>query len=249
MRVTVLRFDSLPSTNTEAASQARLGAPEGLSILARQQTKGRGRLSRKWSSPADAGLYFSILLRPKFQMSRFPLVTLMAAIAVSEALLEACGLGTDIKWPNDIEVNEKKLCGILAETVETESGRAIVLGIGINLREGSFPPDLHGIATSVEGATGEAPDAEQLLEYLTGAIEKWYLVLRSPNGDRRIVEAWSSRSSYAQGKRVRVSFGNENLEGITRGLELDGALRIETSAGDIRLARAGDVTSTRRDVD
>ncbi len=137
----ILQFDSLASTNLEAARQAIEGAAEGVCVVAAEQTAGRGRLQREWVSPKNAGLYFSIILRPQFEQSVWPLLTLMAAIAVHDALLDSCALKTDIKWPNDIMVNDKKLCGILAETVETPRGRAVVLGIGINLTKDSFPPE------------------------------------------------------------------------------------------------------------
>ena len=165
----ILRFDSLPSTNLEAARLAGDGAAEGLCVVAREQTAGRGRLQRQWVSPQGAGLYFSILLRPQFDLSLWPLLTLLASVAVHDALREACGLGTDIKWPNDILANEKKLCGILAETVETPQGRAVVIGIGINLTKHAFPEALEAVATSVETATGQAHDLESLLEALVVA--------------------------------------------------------------------------------
>src|SRR3954469_8918469 len=130
LRPVILRFDSLPSTNTEAARQAAQGAPEGLCVVAPEQTRGRGGPERVWHSPAGAGLYYSIVLRPTgLQMQSWPLLTLMAALAVNDALREACALCVDIKWPNDIIVNERKLCGILAETVETGTGRAVILGV------------------------------------------------------------------------------------------------------------------------
>src|SRR5688572_1517534 len=118
----ILRFESLPSTNVEAARQAAEGAPEGLCIIAGEQTAGRGRLERQWVSPKGAGLYFSIILRPQFAQSVWPLLTLMSAVAVRDALLEAYALEADIKWPIDLMVNDKKLCGILAETVDTPIG-------------------------------------------------------------------------------------------------------------------------------
>ncbi len=117
-----LRFDSLPSTNLEAARRAREGAAEGLCIVASEQTAGRGRLGRQWISPRNAGIYCSTLLRPQFDQSFWPVITLMSAVVVHEALLAACALQTDIKWPNDILHDEKKLCGILAEIVETPTG-------------------------------------------------------------------------------------------------------------------------------
>src|SRR5215203_3987466 len=98
----VLRFESLPSTNTELARRASEGAEEGLSIVADEQTAGRGRLQRSWSSPKGAGLYFSTLLRPAIAQDRWPLITFMATLAAGDAVQEACGVTTDIKWPNDL---------------------------------------------------------------------------------------------------------------------------------------------------
>src|SRR4026209_2805906 len=123
----ILRFDSLPSTSVEAARRAVEGAAEGLCIVASEQTAGRGRLDRQWVSPKDSGLYCSIILRPRFDQTLWPLLTLMAAVVVHDTLLAGNDLKTDIKWPNDILANEKKLCGILAETVETPVGRAVIL--------------------------------------------------------------------------------------------------------------------------
>jgi len=241
----ILRFDSLPSTNLEAASRAVQGAPEGLSLVAAEQTAGRGRLAREWVSPKGAGLYFSIILRPDFEMAMWPLITLMAAVAVHDALHESCVLTTDIKWPNDVLANEKKLCGILAETVETSSGRAVVVGMGINLTNYAFPAELHAVATSVEAVTGEPPDLEVVLQSLASSFWKYYQVLCGPSGAESILREWTSRSSYASGRRVRVANGDEVLEGTTRGLESDGGLRVETVDGEIRIVRAGDVTSVR----
>src|SRR5436190_23382546 len=98
LKPTLLRFDSIDSTNLEAIRQARSGAPEGLCVIAREQTAGRGRLDRVWHSPRDSGLYFSVVLRPQFEVSVWPLITLMAALATVDALVSACELKTDIKW-------------------------------------------------------------------------------------------------------------------------------------------------------
>lgn len=246
LRPTILKFDSLPSTNTEAARQAVQGAPEGLCIVAREQTKGRGRAGRTWISPAAAGLYFSLVLRPVHLDARsWPLLTLMAALAVRDALLETCELETDIKWPNDILANERKLCGILAETVEAETGRAVIIGIGINLNDDAFPPELKNIATSISSLTGNALDSERLLQALIRALEQRYEILQAASGAEETIRAWSQHSSYAQGRKVRVQLDTENFDGWTRGLEPDGALRVETFTGEIRIVRAGDVTSLR----
>lgn len=241
----ILLFDSLPSTNLEAAKRATEGASEGLCVVANEQTAGRGRLQRQWISPKGAGLYFSILLRPRIDQTTWPLITLMTAVAMHDALLDACALETDIKWPNDILVNGKKLCGILAETIETSMGRAVVVGVGINLTNKSFPDELISIATSVEAATGKSPEREAVLETFVNCFAGNYQLLQKPAGPDGIVAAWCARSSYAQGKRIRVADGDESLVGITRGLERDGALRVETDGGEIRIVRAGDVTVVR----
>jgi BirA family biotin operon repressor/biotin-[acetyl-CoA-carboxylase] ligase len=243
----ILRFDSLPSTNSEAARRAVEGAAEGLCVVAGEQTAGRGRLQRQWVSPRGSGLYFSIIFRPEFEQSSWPLLTLMAAVAVHEALFEACALRTDIKWPNDILANEKKLCGILAETVETQLGRAVVVGIGINLTRGSLPPELETIATDIETAAGQKPELEVVLEALVRALTSQYERLNQPKGPEEIIREWCSRSSYGEGKLIRVieGVGTETVTGTTRGLERDGALRVETNTGEIKVVRAGDVTSVR----
>ncbi|MEP6913483.1 MAG: biotin--[acetyl-CoA-carboxylase] ligase [bacterium] len=241
----ILRFDSLPSTNVEAASRAVEGAPEGLCIVASEQTAGRGRLERQWVSPKGAGLYCSIILRPDFDHSLWPLLTLMAAVAVHDTLLNLFALETDIKWPNDILANDRKLCGILAETVDTRLGRAVILGIGVNLTNNSFPAELEGVATSVEAATGRNADLELIIQPLLRSIGRYYQILQGSGGSEEIVQEWTARSSYARGKRIRLVNGDEIFDGTTRGLESDGGLRIETATGEIKIFRAGDVTAVR----
>lgn len=241
---TILRFESVDSTNLEAMRRARAGAGEGLCVVAREQTRGRGRLERTWQSPKDAGLYFSVVLRPSLQLSAWPLISLMCALAVSDALLKTSDLKVDIKWPNDLHVNDRKLGGVLIETAETESGTAAIAGIGINLTQENFPAELKEVATSVEAATGVRPNPDFLLNELLKTIAQRYDSLQSDGGEHTIRE-WCANSSYAYDRRVRVSLNNEVFDGITRGLERDGALRVEDDSGNIRIVRAGDVTALR----
>ena len=245
LQPTILRFDSIDSTNLEAMRQAKAGAPEGLCIVAREQTMGRGRLDRSWQSPRDAGLYFSIVLRPKLEMSAWPLITLMTALAVSDSLMKAFSLRPDIKWPNDLCVNDRKLCGILAETVDTEIGTAAIVGVGINLKADGLPMTVSDLATSVEATTGGNPNGESLIEPLVKAIGERYEMLQNPMGGEHTIREWCANSSYAAGRRVRVSLSNDTFEGTTCGLESDGALRVETEDGKMRIVRAGDVTALR----
>jgi BirA family biotin operon repressor/biotin-[acetyl-CoA-carboxylase] ligase len=240
----ILRYKSLPSTNNEAARLAALGAEEGLAVVAEEQTAGRGRLQRSWVSPMGAGLYCSVLLRPKFSVDRWPLITFVAALSVSDALLESGNLETDIKWPNDLLAGERKICGILAEVIETEEGRAVVLGMGVNVTREAFPEELSSMAISVEEATGRTIETNTILHFLLRALTRWYPLLAEIDGDEKIIAEWISRSSYAEGKLVRVVNGDDTLTGTTRGLAPDGALLLETDRGIVTV-RAGDVVRVR----
>lgn len=214
-------------------------------MVAREQTAGRGRLDRSWQSPKDAGLYFSLVLRPQLKMNAWPLITLMAALAVSDTLRHLYGLSPDIKWPNDVCLGDQKLSGILAETLETEAGSACVLGIGINLRKGGLPPELEGLATSIEDAVRLAPDAEVLLQALLRHLVIRYERLQEADGAPSVLRDWMAASSYAFGKNVCVDAGAEVFAGVTHGLEDDGALRVKVANGEIKVVRAGDVRSVR----
>lgn len=244
MKPRILRYESVTSTNSEVARLALEGAEEGVGVVADEQTSGRGRLQRAWSSPKGAGLYFSILLRPRIAPERWPLITFVAALATGDALLEGGEVQTDIKWPNDLLASERKICGILAEAIDTPAGRAVVVGIGINLTNNAFPQYLIDVATSVAHESGAQPERERILAALLSALTRWYSLLHEPEGAEKIVGAWASRSSYALDKLIRVTNGDEVLQGITRGVDNDGALRLETAQG-IQLIRAGDVTSVR----
>ena len=156
------------------------------------------------------GALFQYSLRPGIPTEHWPLITFMAALAVGDALTEATGLQTDIKWPNDLLANERKICGILAEAIETPAGRAVILGIGINLTQNAFPPELANVATSVSEATGGHAERETILAALLPALSRWYALLNEP---AKIVAAWASRSSYANGKLVQVSNGDDVWQG------------------------------------
>lgn len=244
LNINIVRYDTIGSTNTEAANQARQGAQEGLCVIARRQTAGRGRLGREWISHEGAGLYFSIVLRPCIELRFFPLITLAAGIAVHDTL-EEFGLKPDIKWVNDILIGNDKISGILAETVETPSGIAVVVGIGINLISSSFPDEIVETATSIEMETGRSVTADELAERLTDYMSYFYDILNGEDGCREIVRQWRRRSTYFSGKLVRVILGDSILEGTTDGLEENGALRVKTADGSVTIVQAGDVEQLR----
>ncbi len=249
MNFTILRFDTLDSTNTEALNQAKRGAGEGLCVVAREQTAGRGRHGREWISGANAGLYFSLLLRPTIENKFLSLITLMTAVAVADVLNEIYAIKSDIKWANDIHVGGKKICGILAEMTETNSGTAIVVGIGINLKSSNFPAELEDSATSIEAETKIAPDIEKLMESLTKNLSKFYALLHAADGAAQIRREWTRRSSYAVGKNVIVKLANESFTGTTCGIKENGALLVEMADGEIKIVQAGDVERLRKSPD
>ena len=244
MNFKIISFDTLESTNTEALNQARNGAAEGLCVTAREQTAGRGRYGRSWISGKDAGLFLSVVLRPKIEPIYFPLITLMSGVVVHDALAEL-GVQSDIKWVNDIHVDGKKICGILAETTDTNDGVAVIVGIGINMNSESFPPYLAASSTSVAEELGHAIGRDELIDALTRLLEKFYGILIGENGPTEIVEHWRKRSSYFEGKSVRAVMERETIFGTTAGLEPNGALRVAKSDGTIAIIQAGDVEQLR----
>ncbi len=239
MNFTILNFNEIISTNTEAISQAKRGADEGLCVVARSQTAGRGRHGRTWISEKNAGLYFSIVLRPKIEIRFLPLLTLMSAVVVSDVLSEVFNLKPDIKWANDVHINGKKICGILAETVDTNKGLAVIVGIGINLKASNFPAEI--IATSIEEETKLKVNFDDVHEALTRFFAYHYDNFNAET----VCKNWTKRSSYAFGKDVKVVSGNETIFGVTRGIEENGALRIETETGELKILHAGDVEQLR----
>jgi BirA family biotin operon repressor/biotin-[acetyl-CoA-carboxylase] ligase len=257
MNITLLTYNTIDSTNTEALKQARLGADEGLCIVARQQTGGRGRHGRKWVSEKDSGLYFSIVLRPTLKVEFLPLITLMTGVAVHDTLQEL-GLKPDIKWVNDVLVNEKKISGILAETTETNDDLAVIVGIGINLTSKNFPAEIAATATSIKDELESSPPYKRgvaaasadgvvlpadLIEILTKYLSYFYSIVQDDPAE--IIYEWRKRSSYFTEKAVRVTLENETLTGTTDGLEPNGALRLKKADGSVVIVQAGDVEKLR----
>jgi BirA family transcriptional regulator, biotin operon repressor / biotin---[acetyl-CoA-carboxylase] ligase len=240
-------FTTLGSTNDQLKAMA--AAPEFTCVVADEQTAGRGRRARTWHSSPGDGLYLSILLLPRTDSSsKLPLISLLAAVAVAETLIECGVAGVDIKWPNDVLVNERKISGILAEAVSAgaESLR-LILGVGVNLNHQSFPPELGESATSIAIETGERVVVEEFRDRLLEKIAQWYELWRR-NEPALIIDRWSELSSYARNQRVVVAIEDEKLTGVTDGLTETGALRLVTGDGDVKTILAGEVTKLRKGV-
>ncbi len=239
------RFATLGSTNDFLKSQA--GAPEFTCAVADEQTAGRGRRDRNWHSSPGEGLYLSVLLLPQIS-KRISLLSLMSSIAVAETLIERGVSGVDIKWPNDVLVNGRKLCGILVESVGAGTGAPrIIVGIGVNLNHQSFPEELGSTATSLKIETNQATPVDEYRDHLLNKLYEWYLQWQSGE-ERLILDRWQQLSSYSRGALVTVTLDEEQLQGETVGLNDDGALMLRLSNGSLKTILSGDVARLRKNL-
>ncbi len=242
---TIHQYESIGSTNDQL--KAILGAPEFTCVTADEQTAGRGRRERVWHSAPGEGLYLSVLLRPEIEASKIPLLSLLVAVAVAETIQQIgiSDLKLDIKWPNDVLLNARKISGILIESTSTpnEAPRFIV-GIGVNLNHSSFPPELSEIATSLKMEFDQHFNVASFRNALLDRLAFWYEELRQ-NRPRKILQRWQELSSYAHGRQVVVLFDHEEVRGETVGLNDSGALQLQTSSGEIRTILAGEIKHLR----
>lgn len=233
--------DETESTNSDAVAAGRAGAEEGLVIIAESQRRGRGRLGRPWVSPPGVNLYCSVLLRPALAPADVPLLTLVAGVAVADAVAAECP-AVQIKWPNDVILEGKKVAGILTE-MEVRAGLPafVVIGIGVNLNatEDAFPPELRPIATSIALAAGHAVDRATFAAGLLNALDARYESLLR-DGFSALLPAWSERDAL-RGRRVQVRVGDEVVEGVAAGLAANGRLQIDAATGRREIV-AGDVS-------
>ncbi len=182
----VFAFGRVASTNDIAFSLARTGSPEGTLVVAEEQTRGKGRLGRRWHSPPGLGLWFSLVLRPEVNAGESSGISLVVALAVAVVLRDAYGVDTRIKWPNDVVVGPRKICGILTEAEFHGDGvEFVVVGTGINVgqREGDFPPALRGRATSIAIESPPGADRVDVLRRVLRAVEERYALLRRGAGE------------------------------------------------------------------
>ncbi|HET9179421.1 MAG TPA: biotin--[acetyl-CoA-carboxylase] ligase [Terriglobia bacterium] len=241
----VIHYFRTDSTNSAALELGAQAAPHGTVVIAEEQTAGRGRLGRKWYSEKSSGIYASIILRPPLAPAAAPVLTLLAGVAVHSAVRSATGLGGDIRWPNDLLVNGKKVCGILTEMrAEVDRLHMVVLGIGINVNQSSMPEELREIATSLALEGGRHYSRLHILVELLRDVERYYHMLLN-EGNPAIVREWSAASSYADGKRVRVNAGGCEYSGVTSGLDASGALKVRRDDGRQGLLVAGEITELR----
>lgn len=242
MAQNIVSLETAASTMDEAFRLGMEGAAEGTLVCAETQTQGRGRLGRRWVSPKAKGLYFSLILRPKFAPAQMAQMTLMTAVALATALHKSAGLALRIKWPNDLLVKGRKLAGILTESrAETDQIKFVVIGIGVNVNasESQLVPE----ATSLKIETGTTFNRIGVLQTVLREMETWYGRLKD-GGFALVIEEWKKHSDTLQ-KRVRVSDAAGVVEGTAFDLDKDGGLLIRQDSGLVVKKMAGDVHQLR----
>jgi BirA family transcriptional regulator, biotin operon repressor / biotin---[acetyl-CoA-carboxylase] ligase len=230
-------FATIDSTMLEASRLTMAGCEQGTVVIADEQTAGQGRHGRRWHSEPNAGLYVSVVLRPSLLADSLPVLTLALGLAAAEAIAESAGITCDLRWPNDVMVENRKVAGILVQLVDS----AAIAGIGVNVNHTKFPPEIAAEATSIKMISSRAQSREQLLVALLIAVNRFCGVLEGQGGRATILRMFSQRSSYARNKRVRVEQGASTLEGTTAGLDPSGFLIIRQDDGKEQLVLAGGV--------
>jgi BirA family transcriptional regulator, biotin operon repressor / biotin---[acetyl-CoA-carboxylase] ligase len=233
------------STNSDAIAAARgdgqiAGAPHGSVYFADEQLAGRGRGDHSWISVAGEGLYVSVLLRPQIPASQLVLLPLAAGLATAEAIRAVAGLTVDLRWPNDLLIGPRKAGGILLESRTESEGlpHAVVVGIGINVHQHTFPPGLATPATSLDLEAGKRISRQTLLVALLKSLERETQALAGATAAKEILVRVERASTWIRGRNVQVH-GPQSCTGVTAGLDENGFLRVATASGMVTVQTGG----------
>jgi len=236
----LIAFDQIDSTNSKAKELALKNAKEGTIVISKIQKKGRGRFDRIWESP-EGGLYFSIILKPKCRVNKTTLLPLIAALSVCKTIKSITDLNVNIKWPNDVLINDKKTCGILLES-ETKKNEIdfVILGIGLNLNTdmSSISKEIQSISTSIANEIGIMLNYFDFLEKLLTFFNKYYKMFVEKKYDFLINE-WKNNSDTIN-KKVTIDTSDKKITGIAIDIDESGFLIIKTDTDEIKKITTGD---------
>jgi len=238
----VILLDRVDSTNALVKQWALAGADEGLTVIAREQSAGRGRLNRIWFSPRESGLYLSTLLRPALTARESGILSLMLALAVAKAIRSTTRLRVTLKWPNDILFEGRKLCGILVEgSLNGGLLSFAVAGIGLNINQeiADFPLGLRLKSTSLRLACGRPVDRDQVTVALMRHLNLLYGGLHNAGMRHKWVRVWQQHCAHMH-QPVIMSRGTEHIEGLFRGIDISGAALVEQETGETLLLESGE---------
>ncbi len=233
----IIRYDSVESTNSIAKEMVRKGAEEGAVVLAKVQTKGRGRKDRRWHSP-EGGLWFSVTIYPELQPDQAMLVTMTASIAITEGISSCCDIKAYIKWPNDVLIDNQKVAGVLTELhADKEKLHHMVVGVGVNANN-RLPAELRERATTLQRKKGSEVDKEQLFSEILRSMDRWYGILIDGRYDE-IRAHWLERSSII-GKNVRIHEHGSKRTATVNGIDDKGRLLVDIN-GEQKVILTGDI--------
>jgi BirA family biotin operon repressor/biotin-[acetyl-CoA-carboxylase] ligase len=237
----IVYLESTTSTNDIARKYAQNGESEGLVVVAEEQTKGKGRLGRRWSTPKGEAIAMSMLLRPNLSPQLISSITLAMAVSIVEALKDVTGYEVGIKWPNDIVLEGKKLCGILTEmSAEMDVINYIIIGIGLNVNQEKFDDDIKNVATSLKRCSGKRFERKVILSSIINKFEKNYEVFKT-KGIEPFIDSLKKHSVLLN-KRVVISNINEKYEAEAIGIDKDGSLLVRLDSGEIKKVLSGDIS-------
>ncbi len=238
-------LDETGSTNIDAKRYAEEGEPHGTTVVAEKQNAGRGRRGKYWESPPGSAIYMTIMLKPDFEPDKASMLTLVMALSVAQAITEATGLKAGIKWPNDVVVNKKKVCGILTELdAEMDYIRHVVIGVGINVNNAApeeFPEEIRQTATSLRIESGTGFSRAELLRHVLERFEENYDTFVTTLDLRLLIEAYSQYLLNLNAE-VNVLDPKGSYTGIARGISTTGELLVEKENGEMKTVYAGEVS-------
>ena len=234
-------YEETESTNNDVKRLMAEGEPHGVLAVAEKQTAGKGRRGRTWISDEGCNIFMSLGLKPEISPDKASMLTLVMAMAVNDAICELTGLNSQIKWPNDIVVNHKKVCGILTEMeVEAMQIRYVVIGVGINVNQTGFPEEIKETATSLFLETAHSVNRQKLMETIMRCFEKYYALFLKTGDLTLLKDAYEEKLVNLDAK-VKVLDPRGDYEGIAKGIDNGGQLLVSTEQG-IKAVYAGEVS-------
>lgn len=235
-------YDQIDSTNNEAKKKAENGAAHGTLVITECQSGGRGRRGKKWISPEGSGIWMSFVLRPEIEPYNASMLTLVTALAATSAMRKQAGMDCYIKWPNDIVLNGKKVCGILTEmSAEPDAVNYVVIGIGINVNTTEFDEEIQNVASSLFVETGRKIKRSTLVAEFASEFEKYYDIFLQTHDMSSLTEEYNSMLINA-GREVKITDSNGGFTGIAIGIDNKGELLVKCEDGSIKKIVAGEVS-------
>ena len=242
MDFNIVFLEETGSTNEEARKLAFAGYPHGTLVVADSQTGGKGRRGRSWHTPKGSSIAMSLILKPELGAEYASMLTLVQAMAVARAIEENCGLKAQIKWPNDILINEKKVCGILTEmNMEGTKISSIIIGTGINVNQESLPEDISDIATSLKKESGKTQSRENLIKSICMFFEEYFKLFMESKDLSGILEEYNLRL-ISSGRMVKVLDPKGEFVGQALGINAEGELLVKKESGEVVTVYAGEVS-------